>query len=78
VREAHRLDGKTVIYRSKANNSTGRLRPGLHMPRWASRTTMLVTATRRDQVHAISEDDARAEGIGVLGSGSMKNLFHDQ
>jgi hypothetical protein len=78
VREAHRLDGKTVTYRSEADNSPGRWRPGLHMPRWASRTTLLVTATRREQVQAISEDDARAEGISVRGSGSMKDLFRDQ
>ena len=48
------------------------------MPRWASRTTLLVIATRREQVQAISEDDARAEGISVRGSGSLKDLFRDQ
>ena len=78
VREAHRLDGKTVTYRSEADNSSGRWRPGLHMPRWASRTTLLVIATRREQVQAISENDARAEGTAVRDSGSMKDLFHDQ
>jgi len=78
VREAHRLDGKTVTYRSEDDTSPGRWRPGLHMPRWASRTTLRVTATRREQVRAISENDARAEGIAVRGTGSMRDLFHDQ
>ena len=77
MREAHRLDGKTVTYRSEADNSPGRWRPGPHMPHWASRTTLLVTATRREQVQAISENDAHAEGIFVRGSGSMKDLFHN-
>ena len=41
----------------------GRLRPGMFMPRWASRAFVTVTDTRVKRLQEISEEDATAEGL---------------
>lgn len=45
----------------------GRRRASMHMPRWASRLTLLVTATKTERLHDISDHDCFAEGLQPWG-----------
>lgn len=42
-------------------------RPGIHMPRWASRITLTVTDVKIERLQAISKADSLAEGIVQYG-----------
>lgn len=53
----YRADGGTV------DGEISRWRPGIHMPRWASRLTLTVTEVRVQRLQEISKEDAIAEGI---------------
>ncbi len=49
----------------------GRFRQAMHMPRWASRLTLIVTDVRVQRLHDCSEADAMAEGIEKIGDGEF-------
>lgn len=50
-------------------NPTSRYRQAMHMPRWASRITLIVTDVRVQRLQEICEADARAEGVEPLHEG---------
>lgn len=58
-----KADSATVNWAEADGSRVGRRRAGMHMPRWASRLTLIVTDVRVERLHDCSERDAIAEGI---------------
>lgn len=52
-----------ITRESMIRSGSWKVRPSIHMPRWASRLTLLVTATKIERLQSITPADAIAEGI---------------
>lgn len=53
----------------------GKTRVSIHMPRWASRLTLIVSAVRVEPLQAISRDDAIAEGLAFYQPDEAEKLL---
>lgn len=70
VRETHSFvpdddepAGCSAVLYAADGNQYGKLRPSIHMPRWASRILLEVTAVRVERLQDVSEEQAKAEGV---------------
>lgn len=65
------IAGSSVSYEADGEPMSGKVRVSIHMPKWASRMTLIVKSVRVERLQAISDDDCKAEGIGdpYLGDG---------
>ena len=57
---------EATLERWQSKTRGGKWAPSIHMPRWASRTTLDVLTVRVERLQSMAEEDARAEGFATL------------
>lgn len=70
VREAFATDGPVVRYVATDHiHELRKKKPSIHMPRWASRLSLIVTSVKIERLQDISDPDIMAEGVVAFTSG---------
>lgn len=70
---------RLVMYKAGGGaNVYGKLRPSIHMPRWASRISLIVQDVRFQKLQDISEEDAIAEGCDKGSDESEDSVYEER
>ena len=57
------MDGKPLYRASDPSPDDDKWTPSIHMPRWASRIDLEITAVRVERVQYITDEDSKKEGV---------------
>lgn len=74
VRETFCPDYDPPIYKADEDQAKIAWKPSIHMPRWASRITLEITAVRVERLQDISDADALAEGCEPFRENDMNAI----
>lgn len=69
-RHVYRADDCDVVFK-RHDDLPPKSIPSIHMPRWASRITLVVEDVRIERLQSISEADAIAEGVPAIHEGNV-------
>jgi len=72
------LDGNEVYTWPKGTEAPTRWRPSIHMPKWAAREWLKVTAVRAERVQDITPADIIKEGVNLYKAGSIPQCMNTQ